>query len=576
MRPPSPHPKTVEYEIRWISTDAGTGYFDCVPTGEPEWGRCARHLAACPWDSFMHRHLLRLALQLSPETMRSLIDATPENQLPVLSVLYEACLLQESFRPMAAIFPTLPSTTLLTAASPLIDLRSESLSDQGVHREWIRLFRDNLVFHRSLPAPTQVPFPTPYPTVDRPKRKTPLSPPMPEASSEEFHQANEAVFQEANRRLEAAGMLHGSEMRHLSSLAPVGLLREWRMAVTVRSGRHQYALSGIQTAYGKGLDPDRARASLAMEIVERASAFVDVDGERLPNLRGNRRLIRCRYAELDAQGRKAIDPNSLHLEVPYEDQPLWWIGGEAVTPGGPEPVWVPAQAVFLFSNLDEIDLFSGLGSTGLASGTRTTQARLNALYELIERDAEATTLYDSSDCFRPDSDHPFLFRLLAEYRRCGIHLGFQDLTGITGVPCYKCFTETADGRIIKGTGANLSGPAAALSALTEVPCAFPDAPPTRPIPDTVPVRKIESLPDFASGDPDRDFPALDQHLRRLGLEPVYVDLTRSDLDFPVFRVLVPGLESTGDFDRYARVNPRLFADYLHRFGTPAATLDPPP
>jgi ribosomal protein S12 methylthiotransferase accessory factor YcaO len=44
-----------------------------------------------------------------------------------------------------------------------------------------------------------------------------------------------------------------------------------------------------------------------------------------------------------------------------------------------------------------------------------------------------------------------------------------------------------------------------------------------------------------------------------------VDLTRSDLDLPVVRAIVPGLELMTDFDRFARVSPRYFANYLSLF-----------
>jgi ribosomal protein S12 methylthiotransferase accessory factor YcaO len=46
------------------------------------------------------------------------------------------------------------------------------------------------------------------------------------------------------------------------------------------------------------------------------------------------------------------------------------------------------------------------------------------------------------------------------------------------------------------------------------------------------------------------------------LPPVYVDLTRRDLAIPVVRALIPGLELMADYDRYARVSPRLYRNAL--------------
>jgi ribosomal protein S12 methylthiotransferase accessory factor YcaO len=44
-----------------------------------------------------------------------------------------------------------------------------------------------------------------------------------------------------------------------------------------------------------------------------------------------------------------------------------------------------------------------------------------------------------------------------------------------------------------------------------------------------------------------------------------VDLTRKDLEFPVVRAIVPGMEFMTDFDRFSRVSPRLFCNYLNLF-----------
>ena len=49
-----------------------------------------------------------------------------------------------------------------------------------------------------------------------------------------------------------------------------------------------------------------------------------------------------------------------------------------------------------------------------------------------------------------------------------------------------------------------------------------------------------------------------RHTLKVGLQ----DLTRADLDLPVVRALVPGMELSGDLDRFARVHPRLYGHYL--------------
>ena len=51
-------------------------------------------------------------------------------------------------------------------------------------------------------------------------------------------------------------------------------------------------------------------------------------------------------------------------------------------------------------------------------------------------------------------------------------------------------------------------------------------------------------------------------IRPPGHVPVYVDLTRDDLEIPVVRAVVPGLELTADFDVFSRPSVRLFRRYL--------------
>jgi len=353
-------------------------------------------------------------------------------------------------------------------------------------------------------------------------------------------------------------------MRHESSLSPVALLRRWQVQVQVRQDRHRFHFSGLQTSYGKGVSLERARASCAMEIVERCSSFTSVADGRLPDTARGHRLRRARLSELTAKGLRALNPEALGLEVPYEDQPLYWVQGESAGGcGEPASILVPFQAVFLFSNLDEIDLFSGLGSTGLAAGGTLAQAKFHALLECIERDAEAVTLFNAKDCFRLASRDAAVGSLLADYRQRGIDVIFQDCRTGLGVPCYKCFVYgPGPDELAKGTSAHFAGWQAALSALTETPYPYPHGPASRPGPADLPVRYLEALPDYSSGSMAADLQRLETLLAANQLHPVYVDLTRRDLSIPVVRALVPGLELMADYDRFARVSPRLYRNTL--------------
>ena len=58
---------------------------------------------------------------------------------------------------------------------------------------------------------------------------------------------------------------------------------------------------------------------------------------------------------------------------------------------------------------------------------------------------------------------------------------------------------------------------------------------------------------------------LEKTLMDNGYTPAYVDLTRKDLNIPVTRAIIPGLELISDFDQYSRVSPRLYRNYLSMF-----------
>jgi len=47
-----------------------------------------------------------------------------------------------------------------------------------------------------------------------------------------------------------------------------------------------------------------------------------------------------------------------------------------------------------------------------------------------------------------------------------------------------------------------------------------------------------------------------------GYKPIYVDLTREDLDIPVVKALVPGLEIMTVVDRFSPLSIRQFWHYL--------------
>jgi len=557
--PPSTEPRPLTYALRLVETQAATGFFMPVPEAEPAFAIVLNHLRDHPFDEFMHRYGLEQLGQMAlPDVRQQLASAGDDCVLTAL--LLEAITIHAHLAPLKDQLND-EQIAALRHDTPLLVLRSETLRDQKGHRQWSAHLKAHLQQHQAPVAPAVSGLAPLFPD-PRPRRWITLDEvavPSSTSRAPGTPPSFEAVYDSAMQGLNGLDILAETEMRHESSLSPIALLRRWNMDVRIQQDRHHYRFHGLQTSYGKGLSLERARASCAMEIVERCSSFTSVVDGRLPDAAQPFELERAKLSDWRQRDQDALDPGTLNLEVPYEDQPLYWIQGTRMDGSA---IMVPFQTVFLFANLDEIGLFSGLGSTGLAGGSTMAQARFHALLECIERDAEAVQPFDTGRCFRLTTRDPAVGSLLADYRRRGIDVFFQDCTTDLGIPCYKCFVYgPGPDDIAKGTSAHFTGWQAALAALTETPYPYPQGPGSRPGPPGLPVRYLEELPDHASGNLAADLARLEQLLAANHFYPVYVDLTRRDLEIPVVRALVPGLELMADFDHYARVSPRLYANY---------------
>lgn len=562
----------MHYELRLTTTASGVGYFACCPAEETVFNDYIEYLRSHPFDEFMHKHLMESLSVLKEEKIRDMIKKAGKDDPVFLSLLYEVCHIYEKFTVLRKLFES-EDLKELSSYTPLIHIRSDRLKDQALHFKWIQLFEENINEHKSIPSPQSIGLPFPFAERELLSDsrhvvsiKT-VSDGIPKSSTQHSDSlpSFEETAQKALEKLQKTGVLGGTEMRHASSLSPYALFRQWNINHAVRNGRHDYTLRGVQTSYGRGLSLPMARASYSMEIVERCSAFADFGPEGVLGYVKGYPLTYASYEELAGGTTAVLDPNTLCLEVPYENSPLYWLQGEYRDEDGLHPILVPAQCAFLFCNLDEISLFSGLGSTGLASGNTMEQAKVSALLEVLERDAEGVTLYDPSRCFRIEANDAVLSPLLAGYRAKGIHIQFQNMTSELGIPCYKCFVVGSEGQIIKGTSAHPDGRRALVSALTETPYPFPYGPPSASGPDGLPVVRFQDIPNYSRGDYREDLALLEGVLMANGYRPIYVDLTREDLGLPVVKAIVPGLEFMADFDRFSRVSPRLFADYLNLF-----------
>lgn len=557
-----------QYSLTRLRTEAATGYFDCAPAGPSDFDSCLSRARTRPNDEFMRKHLLRLMCQWDSQALKGRIQRAAGDDRFLKALFLEACLLLPRFAPLRRLFPA-GDQDRLAQMSPLIYIKAHRLPDHSLHRRWIDCLRPNFYEHAPLPVAEKAGLPAPV-SAQSLERAMAAGNPLetlaaslaPQRKPMDRTSDPEALAALALERLAAAGVQVGREMRHEASLSPIALMRNWQLDLTVACGRHRYRLAGEQTAYGRGLELPAARVACVMEIVERVSAYAGIAGDQVKGYRNGYRLVQARFSELHRQGTAVLDPNRLDLEAPYRDEPLYWIEGRTAAAAGSRPVLVPAQCVFLFCNLDEVKLFSGLGSNGLGAGSVLAEAKCKALLEAIERDSAAVVPYTPELCFDIETGDARVARLLRNYAGLGIRVGYLDITGPLGLPCCKSFVVGADGQVAAGTGAHLNARRALMSALTETPYAFPNGPPSRPLPPAAVRVPLEALPDYDRGDPEENLRLLEQLLLTNGFAPIYVDLTRADVDLPVVRAIVPGLEMLGDFDRYSRVHPRLYGHYL--------------
>lgn len=571
-----------EYAYTHTRTVGSTGYFSCEPVPAPPLPEALTALEATPEDDFLREHLLRRLGKLDAPALSALVRDCLEGPGPRPAL---AALLLEA----AGLFPPAgdalaPVAGALRAARAPHDApgpgpAAAASPDTAPALAWGALFHANMARHRPLPRLEESDIPLPHEAaalaramdeVGRPDAADILAATHRRLAALAWTDGARPPAQETYERavaaLERAGLLAGVEMRHEASLSPIALLRDWNIAISVRNGRHAHTLRGTATAYGRGLTLAGARASCAMEIVERASAYASLGpggahghGEVLGR-RAPLPLLRATAAELMREGVRIVLPG-LSDRLPA-DTPLHWV--KALDAAG-RGALVPVQHVLLFCNADEARLGASPGSTGLASGNSPEEARFAALMEVIERDADATTPFCRHACFILGSRDPRLQGLLDDYAARGIRVQFQDITSEFGIPVYRAFVTARDGSVATATGAGLSGARAALSALTETPWPYSWATPaphgvaSGPGLAGLPRRELEDLPDWTLPTPAAALALLESMLAAHGREVFSVDLARADLDLPVARVIVPGLEPHADFDASTLPAPRLFA-----------------
>ncbi|MDO5484406.1 MAG: bacteriocin, partial [Desulfovibrionaceae bacterium] len=284
----------IDYAYTHSQTRATTGYFSCEPPENLDRDAALALLEATPLDDFLHQHLLRLLGREKPQELAALAataydSARDSFTRPALAgLLLECALLVPALSNICQCFPP-DAAVRLAGASPAVYLRAIGQADRQAATRWSALFRANICEHHPLPRSDEADIAPLYPVEDSLALYADMAQKADVMAREharimaEGHPAQERppaqeTFLRAVDALMENGILAGPEMRHEASLSPIALLRAWQVDMAVECGALRHTLRGQATAYGRGLSLAQTRASYAMEIVERASAYVSIAG----------------------------------------------------------------------------------------------------------------------------------------------------------------------------------------------------------------------------------------------------------------------------------------------------------
>ena len=330
----------------------------------------------------------------------------------------------------------------------------------------------------------------------------------------------------------------------------------------------------LSVSQGKGTSLDAAKASAVMEAVEGFHAEqieLPIKEGSYNDLAGELRLVR-------------VDALAFLRETEFDpDRPLLWIEGIDLMSSA--NVWLPYELVhtdYTLPRLANAGCFVA-STNGLASGNHSTEAIIHGICEVIERDAhtlwhllsaaeKAATRLNLSTL--PDAACQSLIRTL---RDKGMKVGVWDMTSDTGIATFFCLIldEKYGGHSGAGAGTHLNAGIALSRAITEaaqvrtnyITGARDDLEPEEYervgmarksryaehlfAAETGRMMEFHAVPSSNFDTLDEDLFWLLKRLETVGIrEVISVDLTKSEFEIPVVRIVIPGLEGPHDHDDY--------------------------
>ncbi len=565
------------YNIKQASGLGVSTYISLLPSKDMSMEEIINYLEGHPNDKFMISHLVNLLQGLPSQRIEELIDIAKEDRnFLLLSCLYEACYskhpnLLKRFNDI--------DMAALAKYSPLVYTRWLLDKNLNSRRYWMEIFFKNKYTYEPLPSLEDIKYPIPFDikNLNRTKEVIRIKDLYSKSDNKSFNVGTslravppEETIKTVFKNPVVQEMFIGNEGKVGNSVSPYSFKRDFKIDVKVAVERNKYKIKGRLTSRGKGKDEEEAKASYLMEFVERYSASASFYNNQSIGYKKEFKLIKSRYSDLKNKGLNALDPDKMNLEVPYEDESLYWICAEELDQEGRHKIYVPAQFAFWLSseNFDEIDLLSGSTSNGLASGNTMDEAKLHGVLEYIERYLDKVSCYCPSKCFSLIAKEEEISNILTGLKERDIYVYFLDLTNEWGIPCYKAFIKSVIGKTSitsTGCGAHLDGKIAALRALYELTHSSEYGPlisSPQGLFKTIGGLRYEGLPDYSSGNISKDLHTLEKLLTVNDFRVIYIDLTRKDLDIPVIRVIIPGLEILPELDLLSNFNKELFTNYL--------------
>lgn len=354
-------------------------------------------------------------------------------------------------------------------------------------------------------------------------------------------------------KLKRAGVTRIAEITHLD-----------RLGIPVYSAIRPGAAEGAVSIYaGKGATKNQAKASAMMEAFERYSAEI--------NKADTDKFERGTFPEKE----NALDPETLILpSLPFEVEktPLDWIKSIEIT--NDQEYLVPANAVYHPYIPPSGSSFFKSNTNGLASGNRIEEAVYHGITEVVERDA--WSIFEAkkepkSEVNCEGIENPLIKDMLDKFTNAGVDVKLLDLTAdvkITTIAAVSDDTVLKDPALLSlGVGTHLNPEVAVIRALTEVAQSRATQihgtreDTTRAVfmrkagydrmkrinkhwfSDSHKLIDISQIKDKSKATFKEDIETCIDILGKNGFKKIYyVDLTRSEVEIPVTRVIIPGME----------------------------------